>query len=120
MSTPDRRPDRRSDGRTKRAAALEAIPPLGRTVENGEIRLTRAFRGVTPEQAVGYLEHLGGRRLGPRTVAGNGWRARLAVGTVPVGPSYRLTEVTITWTGAEDVVEDVVRGFRLKAFRAPG
>ncbi|MFC6719029.1 hypothetical protein ACFQGT_20500 [Natrialbaceae archaeon GCM10025810] len=104
----------------KQRAALEAIPPVDRSVENGVLRVTRRFRGLSLEQAVGYLESLGGERVEPNEVEGEGWRAELSTETVPVGPSYRLTEVTITWTGETDVLEPIVFRFRLKAFRAPG
>lgn len=101
-------------------AALDALPPVERMVEDGVIRLTRQFRGTTLDQAVGYLERLGGTREGPATVAGEGWHAELSTRKEPVGPSYRLTELTVTWTGDPERVEPVVLAFRLKAFRAPG
>jgi hypothetical protein len=101
-------------------AALDAIPPADRSVEDGVLCVTRRFRGLTLERAVGYLEHLGSVRRGDSEVVGEGWRAHLSSRRVPVGPSYRLTEVTVTWTGREDVVEALVLQFRLKAFRAPG
>lgn len=101
-------------------AGLEALPPVERTVEDGLLHETRAFRGVTLDQAVRYLEHLGGERTGETTVEGDRWQAHFSVGKAPVGPSYRLTEVTITWTGAPDVLEPLICRFRLKAFRAPG
>lgn len=104
----------------KRRAALDAIPPAERSVENGRLRVTRRFRGLTLEQAIGYLENLGGERVGDAEVAGEGWEATLSERKVPVGPSYRLTEVTITWTGSQEAVEPTVLQFRLKAFRAPG
>ncbi|MFB6165871.1 MAG: hypothetical protein ABEJ31_11995 [Haloarculaceae archaeon] len=104
----------------RRQAALESIPPVERTVNNGYLRERRRFRGLTLEQAVGYLEHLGGARTGPTAVEGPGWRADLSARHVPVGPSYRLTEVTVTWTGRQAVLEPIVTRFRLKAFRAPG
>ncbi|MFB6160563.1 MAG: hypothetical protein ABEJ61_05230 [Haloferacaceae archaeon] len=101
-------------------AALDAIPPVERSLDEGVLRVTRRFRGLTPEQAVRYLEHLGGERRGADAVAGDGWRARLSTRRVPVGPSYRLTEVTVTWTGDPAAVDPVVLRFRRKAFRAPG
>jgi hypothetical protein len=103
----------------KRQAALAAIPPIEETRSGGCLRITRGFRGLSPPQAVRYLEALGGERVDDRTVEGSGWRATLATRTIPVG-AYRLTEVLITWTGDPEAVEAVVLRFRLKAFRAPG
>ena len=104
----------------KRQSALSAIPPLDRSETDGELRVTHGFRGVTPEQAVRYLEALGGEQVDDRTVEGPGWRATLSMTVVPVGPSYRLTEVRVAWAGEPAAVEAVVLRFRLKAFRAPG
>ncbi|MFB6069355.1 MAG: hypothetical protein ABEJ90_05470 [Halobacterium sp.] len=104
----------------RRAAALRALPPIERAREGDRLRVTRAFRGTTLDQAAGYLETLGGERTGAGVVEGDGWRATLSAEEVPVGPSYRLTEVTVTWTGDADAVDAVVAAFRLKAFRAPG
>jgi hypothetical protein len=103
----------------KRQAALDGIPPLEETRTADRLRITRGFRGLSPPQAIRYLEGLGGARVDDRAVEGPGWRAPLATRTVPVG-AYRLTEVQITWTGEPDAVEAVVLRFRLKAFRAPG
>lgn len=113
----------RSGARTwrhRRETALDAIPPVERSVDDGVVRLTRRFRGLTVQQALGYLEHLGGERTGPASIEGGGWRARLSTRKVSIGPSYRLTELTVTWTGREEVVDPLVLQFRLKAFRAPG
>ncbi|MFB6184051.1 MAG: hypothetical protein ABEI96_05805 [Haloarculaceae archaeon] len=99
---------------------LDAIPPVEQTVEDGTLRITRRFRGLTLQQALGYLESLGGRRRDDTDVEGDGWHATLSATKVPVGPSFRLTEVTVTWTGEPEVVERIVLHFRLKAFRAPG
>ena len=101
-------------------AGLDGVPPMERSVVDGRLEETRRFRGMTAEQAMGYLENLGGERTGDREIAGDGWMARLSTAKVPVGPSYRLTEVTISWTGEEDVLEPIIFQFRLKAFRAPG
>lgn len=104
----------------KRQSALSAIPPIERTETDGELRITHGFRGVNPAQAIRYLVALGGEQIDDRTVEGPGWTATLATTVVPVGPSYRLTEVRITWAGDPDAVESVVLRFRVKAFRAPG
>ncbi|MFU8868738.1 hypothetical protein [Natronococcus sp.] len=63
----------------KQQVTLEAIPPLERSLEDGELRLVRRFRGLTLEQAAGYLEGLDGERIGENEVEGDGWRARLSV-----------------------------------------
>lgn len=105
---------------TRLKVGLDAIPPTERSVEDGRLRETRRFRGLTHDGALGYLESLGGTRRGDDEVVGDGWRASLSSRRVPVGPSYRLTEVTITWTGDVDVLEEIIFRFRLKAFRAPG
>ena len=99
---------------------MEALPPISREESDGTLRIVRAFRGLTIRQAIGYLESLGGRRVDETTVEADTWSARLDAERQPVGPSYRLTTVTIEWTGDPEVVEDVVTGFRLRAFRAPG
>ncbi|MFP8957531.1 hypothetical protein ACLI4Y_12435 [Natrialbaceae archaeon A-CW3] len=115
MSVPTLTPQRR-----RQQAALEAIPPVEQSIEDGVLRVTRRFRGLTLEQAMGYLENLGGERVGETAIEGDGWRADCSSATVPVGPSYRLTEVTIRWTGTRDRLEPVIVQFRSKAFRAPG
>jgi len=101
-------------------SALAAIPPVEQYREGDTLHVTRAFRGLTRDQAIGYLESLGGTRVDGHTVEGDGWRATLSDRRVPVGPSYRLTQVTIEWVGDVDAVETVVLYFRVKAFRAPG
>lgn len=104
----------------KYQAALEALPPVHRSEADGILTETREFRGLTLERAIGYLVNLGGTRVGDAEVEGPGWRAELSARKVPVGPSYRLTQVTVTWTGEKAVLEPVILHFRLKAFRAPG
>lgn len=104
----------------RRYTALQAIPPVEREETEAGLRITRVFRGMHLDQAIGYLESLGGERLDDETVSGLGWVASLSAAAEPVGPSYRLTTVRITWTGDADAVEEVVLGFRLRAFRAPG
>lgn len=107
-------------GGVKRRQALGALPPVERRIEDGRLHETRRFRGLTRDQAITYLCKLGGTRRDAHTVTGDGWDAHLSTRTVPVGPSYRLTEVEITWTGQPDTLENVIFRFRLKAFRAPG
>ncbi|MGM0605536.1 MAG: hypothetical protein ACQETB_07670, partial [Halobacteriota archaeon] len=75
----------------KRKAALDSIPPFDRSIEAGTLQITRRFRGLTIDQAMRYLESLGGTRGDDAAIEGDGWRADLSARKVPVGPSYRLT-----------------------------
>lgn len=100
--------------------SLDAIPPHSKTRNNGDITETRRFRGLTLDNAIGYLENLGGSAVTDGEVVGKDWRATLSAERQPVGPSYRLTTVTISWEGKTAAVEQVIYRFRLKAFRAPG
>lgn len=108
------------EGIQRHRRGLEALPPISRSIENGTLHETRAFRGLTRDRAIGYLETLGGDRIDENHVEGDGWRADLETSIEPVGPSYRLTQVSVTWVGDRDVLEDIIFRFRLKAFRAPG
>lgn len=109
-----------SESRDRRAVALEALPPIEREETDGTLRVKRAFRDLTRDQAAGYFESLGGDGVAPDRVVGPVWEATLTTRVDPVGPSYRLTTVTITWTGETSAVEQVVFRFRVRAFRAPG
>ncbi|MFT4890464.1 MAG: hypothetical protein ACI9YT_001379 [Halobacteriales archaeon] len=104
----------------RRVAGLSVVPPEERTSVPEGVRITRSFRGLTEEMAIRYLENTGAERVGEHEFEGDGWRATMSVDRVPVGPTFRLTEVTVTWVGDEDVLEPVITAFRVKAFRAPG
>lgn len=104
----------------RRIADLSVVPPKERTSVPEGVRITRSFRGLTEDMAIRYLENTGAERVGDREFEGDGWRATLSVDTVPVGPTFRLTEVTVTWVGTEALLEREVTAFRVKAFRAPG
>ncbi|MEF8757910.1 MAG: hypothetical protein V5A33_06710 [Halobacteriales archaeon] len=104
----------------RRVADLSVVPPEERTSVTEGVRITRSFRGLTEEMAIRYIQNTGAERVGEHEFEGGGWRATMSVDRVPVGPTFRLTEVTVTWVGAEDVLERVITAFRVKAFRAPG
>jgi hypothetical protein len=104
----------------RRVANLSVVPPTERTSVPEGVRISRSFRGLTEDMAIRYLENTGAKRVGEHEFEGDGWRATLSVERVPVGPTSRLTEVTVTWIGDEDVLEPVITAFRVKAFRAPG
>ncbi|MFB6195446.1 MAG: hypothetical protein ABEI80_04690 [Haloplanus sp.] len=54
----------------KRKSALSGIPPIEESRTDETLRITRGFRGLSVEQAVGYLEALGGERVDDRAVEG--------------------------------------------------
>lgn len=101
-------------------AGLNALPAISRSEQDGWLKETRQFRGLTVDQAIRYLENLGGKQIDKSTIEGDSWQATLSTDIVPVGPSYRLTEITITWEGPVDDLKPVITAFRTKAFRAPG
>jgi molybdopterin synthase sulfur carrier subunit len=89
--------------------------------------LAKSFRGITLRLAVHYLENLGGDCVAgdPETsddarVEAPDWTATLSTDTVAIGPTVRLTEVTVEFEGQDDVVADVVDRFSQKAMRAGG
>lgn len=81
----------------------------------------RSYRGISVRAATGYLENLGGEQTGDGVVEGEDWRAGLSAEKVSIGPSMKLTEVTVEFEGtSEDVLEHVVEKFSQKAIRAGG
>lgn len=83
-------------------------------------QVERSFRGISVRLARRYLENLGGDAVDETTVEGDGWRASLDSETVSIGPSLTLTEVTVTFEGEADVLDDLVDRFARKAMRAGG
>lgn len=87
--------------------------------EGGGRRRQKSFRGISERLAVNYLENLGGERADGR-VEGDGWRASLDSETVSVGATLELTEVTVSFEGEPDVLDELVEAFSRKAMRAGG
>lgn len=87
------------------------------------IERERSYRGISARAAVGYLENLGGEQVDDRVVAAEdgSWRASLSEERVDVGPSLKLTEVTVAFEGEnEGALERLVEKFSQKAIRAGG
>ncbi|MFT4881289.1 MAG: hypothetical protein ACI9CA_000327 [Natronomonas sp.] len=87
------------------------------------IERERSYRGISARAAVGYLENLGGERVDDRVVAAadGTWRASLSEEKVDVGPSLKLTEVTVAFEGENaDALDRLVERFSQKAVRAGG
>jgi len=95
--------------------AGRADPEAGATV-----RRERTFRGISVRAAVHYLVGVGGEQTGDATVRGTGWVATVDDDRVDLGPSLRLTEVTVTFEGDAEVVPQVAEAFAKKAVRAGG
>jgi hypothetical protein len=87
------------------------------------IERERSYRGISARAAVGYLENLGGERVEDGVVEDRdgSWRASLSEEKVDVGPSLKLTEVTVAFEGeSEDALDRLVEEFSQKAIRAGG
>jgi hypothetical protein len=82
---------------------------------------TRSYRGISVRAATGYLENLGGEQISDGVVEGPDWCAALSEEKVSIGPSMKLTEVTVEFVGeSEEVLEPVIEKFSQKAIRAGG
>lgn len=87
------------------------------------IERERSYRGISARAAVGYLENLGGEQVddGVVTAEDGSWRASLSEAKVDVGPSLKLTEVTVAFEGeSEEELDHLVEKFSQKAIRAGG
>ncbi len=87
------------------------------------IERERSYRGISARAAAGYLENLGGERVDDSVVeaADGTWRASLSEEKVDVGPSLKLTEVTVAFEGENaDALDRLVERFSQKAVRAGG
>jgi len=82
---------------------------------------TRSYRGISVRAARGYLENLGGESVGETVVEGDDWRADLSEEKVSIGPSMKLTEVTVEFAGeSKAVLDPLIAKFSQKAIRAGG
>ena len=85
------------------------------------VERSRSYRGISVRAARGYLENVGGEVVDDHHVEGEGWSASLSSEKVSVGPSIRLTEVTVEFEGdSADLLDPVIEKFSQKAIRAGG
>lgn len=85
------------------------------------VERSRSYRGISVRAARGYLENVGGEQVDDQRVEGEGWSATLSSEKVEVGPSIRLTEVTVEFEGdSADLLDPVIEKFSQKAIRAGG
>ncbi|EMA67447.1 hypothetical protein C461_06964 [Halorubrum aidingense JCM 13560] len=109
---PDLDPDLDADG----------LPPA----EEGWVRETVAYRGISRRLAAHYLVNLGGELVGTddpaeaTRVDGDGWRVALSAETVTAAAAITLTEVTAAFAGEPDTLAELLPKYRQKAMRAGG
>lgn len=85
------------------------------------VERSRSYRGISIRAALGYLENVGGEQVAETRVEGDGWTASLSSEKVEVGPSIRLTEVTVEFEGdSAELLDPVIEKFSQKAIRAGG
>ena len=87
-----------------------------------DTRVTRekSFRGISLRLARHYLEKLGGDVVDDERVEGDGWTVSLSEEKVSIGPTLKLTEVTVVFEGDPDTLDALVDRFSQKAMRAGG
>lgn len=84
------------------------------------MRREKSFRGISKRLARNYLENLGGEVQDDGDVTGDGWRVSLSSEKVSIGPTVKLTEVTVVFEGDEATLDSLVEAFSQKAMRAGG
>lgn len=77
------------------------------------------LRGTEADTLRQYLTLLGGTVEGPDRVAGPDWSASLTAGTHRFG-QWEMPRVIVRFTGNPKSVSEVVRRFRLMAWRGGG
>ena len=86
------------------------------------MRVERTFRGISVRLARHYLTNLGGEAVADDRVEGDWWSADLSSSEARVGPTLKLTEVTVVFESdrEEGSLESLVERFAQKAMRAGG
>ncbi|WP_137284749.1 hypothetical protein [Halorussus salinisoli] len=89
------------------------------------MRVEKSYRGISERLARRYLSNLGGDieggdPEGDGDVVADDWRASISSEKVEIGPSVKLTEVTVVFEGDEATLDSLVADFSQKAMRAGG
>jgi hypothetical protein len=90
------------------------------------MRVEKSYRGITERLARHYLSNLGGEIEdggSPESggdVVGDDWRASISSEKVSIGPTVKLTEVTVVFEGDEATLDGLIEDFSQKAMRAGG
>lgn len=83
-------------------------------------RRQRQYRGISVRAAIGYLETLGGEQTDDATVESDDWLVTITTDTVSIGPTLKLTELTMRFEGEDETLDDLIEKFSQKAMRAGG
>lgn len=116
-------PDETSEAPSDRAS--EELPDEPPT-EPGWTRTDVVYRGISRRLAAHYLVNLGGELVGTddpaeaTRVDADEWRVTLSAETVSAGGSISLTEVTASFAGDPDALDELLPRYRQKAMRAGG
>jgi hypothetical protein len=89
------------------------------------MRTEKSYRGISERLARHYLSNLGGEieggdPEGDGDVLAEEWQASISSEKVSIGPSVKLTEVTVVFEGEEDALDPLIEQFSQKAMRAGG
>jgi hypothetical protein len=117
-----------NDDDAERATGVEpadegaARPPA----EEGWVRETVEYRGISRRLAAHYLDNRGGELVGTddpaeaTRVEGDEWRVALSAETVTAAAAITLTEVTAEFAGDPEALDELLPRYRQKAMRAGG
>ncbi|QCC46553.1 hypothetical protein [Halobellus limi] len=89
-------------------------------MSDARVRREKSFRGISLRLARHYLEKLGGDAVGDERVEADDWAASLSAEKVSIGPTLKLTEVTVVFEGDPAALDDLIDRFSQKAMRAGG
>ena len=87
---------------------------------DAQVTRTKSYRGISLRLAREYLVKLGGDAVTDNRVTGDGWAASLSAEQVSIGPTLKLTEVTVVFEGEGETLEELIPKFSQKAMRAGG
>lgn len=85
-----------------------------------QVTRTKSYRGISLRLAREYLVKLGGEAVAEDRIEAADWAASLSAEKVSIGPTVKLTEVTVVFEGEEEALGDLVPRFSQKAMRAGG
>jgi hypothetical protein len=89
-------------------------------VSDAQVTREKSFRGISLRLARHYLEKLGGEAVNDERIEADDWTASLSAEKVSIGPTLKLTEVTVVFEGDPDALDGLIERFSQKAMRAGG